>query len=273
MMKRICTAFILFLSGMGIGFGETGEAEIRRQLVYRAYAYMGTPYVYGGISGKGVDCSGLVYRVYQDVLQKKLPRIVSRLYESGREIDNSSVKPGDLVFFDTTGGVSHVGIYVGDQSFIHAASEGRVIGVKESKLNQEYYKKRYVGARTYLRSPDDRPLKPAKGEAALSVDKPFSPFTGTFITSRGKMVITRLDGYGNVSGTIALEGRYGRLWGKIDAERGILTAKWVLPGEYGKAGASGEARFSLSRNPGMLDGMWRKNGDSRWYEDWDAWKQ
>jgi probable lipoprotein NlpC len=262
MRKRVCIIFVLLITGIGLSFGDTSEAEIRSQLVYRTYAYMGTPYMYGGISGKGVDCSGLVYRVYQDVLQKKLPRIVSRLYESGREVDESAVKPGDLVFFDTTGGVSHVGIYVGDQTFIHAASEGRVIGVKESKLTQDYYKTRYVGARTYLR-----------GIGSSSADKPFSPFTGTFITGRGKMVITRLDGYGNVSGTFSVEGRLGRLWGRIDAEGEMLAAKWVLPGEYGKAGASGEVRFSLSRNPGMLDGMWRKNGESRWHEDWDAWKQ
>lgn len=283
MNKVICIFFIGLLSGTGSGFGDTQESELRKQLVYRAYAYLGTPYVYGGISGNGVDCSGFVYRVYQDVARKKLPRVVPRLYENGREVDDANIKPGDLVFFDTTGGVSHVGIYVGNQTFIHAASEGRVIGVKESKLTQAYYKSRYVGARTYFGEPGsgaavavsegsagDRPHAPSG--ASMRSDL-YSPFVGYFSTPRGRMIITRIDGYGNVQGVFAMEGREGKLWGKIDTETNILAAKWVLPGDYGKGGASGEVRFSLSRNPGMLDGIWRRNGESRWHEDWDALKR
>jgi hypothetical protein len=125
------------------------DQDKANRVVERARDYLGTPYVYAGESKRGVDCSGLVYCVYQDVFGDKLPRRVADLLQAGGSTSKGLV-PGDLVFFDTTGGPSHVGIYIGDREFIHAASEGPRTGVIVSSLEEEYYKRRYIGARRYI---------------------------------------------------------------------------------------------------------------------------
>jgi hypothetical protein len=119
------------------------------KIVDTARDYLGTPYVYAGVSKKGVDCSGLVHSVYKDAARKTLPRRVVDLLNAGSSIPGSPA-PGDLVFFDTTGGPSHVGIYIGGKKFVHAASEGPRTGVIISSLEERYYRTRYIGARRYL---------------------------------------------------------------------------------------------------------------------------
>jgi hypothetical protein len=115
-----------------------------------AKGYLGTPYVYAGVSKSGVDCSGLVHCVFKDVTGKALPRRVVDLLNAGCTIPGS-LSPGDLVFFDTTGGPSHVGIYIGEKKFVHAASEGPRTGVIISSLDERYYGTRYIGARRYIK--------------------------------------------------------------------------------------------------------------------------
>jgi peptidoglycan DL-endopeptidase LytE len=113
-----------------------------------AERYLGVTYVYGGSSADGLDCSGFVGLVFQE-MGMKLPRTSREQFQTGVAVDRSSLELGDLVFFDTTGkGVSHVGIYLGDGAFIHAASNpGKVI---ESQLSERYYASRYLGARRVL---------------------------------------------------------------------------------------------------------------------------
>jgi peptidoglycan DL-endopeptidase LytE len=113
-----------------------------------AERYLGVTYVYGGSRSDGLDCSGFVGIVFQE-LGVKLPRTSREQFQTGVGIDRSTLELGDLVFFDTTGkGVSHVGIYLGDGAFIHAASNpGKVI---ESQLSERYYASRYLGARRVL---------------------------------------------------------------------------------------------------------------------------
>jgi cell wall-associated NlpC family hydrolase len=79
----------------------------------------------------------------------RLPRSSAEQYLYGKAISKKELKKGDLVFFATAGGssVSHVGVYVGDNQFIHAPSEGNSINAES--LSNRYYKKRYVGAKTY----------------------------------------------------------------------------------------------------------------------------
>jgi cell wall-associated NlpC family hydrolase len=105
-----------------------------------AMQYLGTPYVWGGASPSGFDCSGLVMYVFAQV-GISLPHSSYAQYGMGSPVARSDLQPGDLVFFD---GLGHVGIYVGGGSFIHAPHTGDV--VKISSLSG-WYASTYVGAR------------------------------------------------------------------------------------------------------------------------------
>ncbi|MCR5661829.1 MAG: C40 family peptidase [bacterium] len=109
-----------------------------------AYKYMGVPYVWGGSTPDGFDCSGFVQFVYREA-GFDIPRTADVQFEVGDEIDCGNEAPGDMVFFETyTQGASHVGIYIGDGEFIHASSRG---DVRISSLDEDYFKARYLGAR------------------------------------------------------------------------------------------------------------------------------
>jgi cell wall-associated NlpC family hydrolase len=106
-----------------------------------AMRYLGTPYVWGGSSPGGFDCSGLVAYVYSQV-GVSLPHYTGAQWNVGVPVSRSDLQPGDLVFFD---GLGHVGIYVGGGQFIHAPHSGDV--VKISSLGESWYASTYVGAR------------------------------------------------------------------------------------------------------------------------------
>ncbi|MFP4365059.1 MAG: C40 family peptidase [Spirochaetia bacterium] len=125
---------------------QTDDPEAARtQLLENAEYYLGAPYVYTGTSRSGVDCSGLVFAVCRDAFRTRLPRGVNAIYSAAVRIDRNDLTPGDLVFFNTTGSMSHVGIYIGDSQFIHAASAGPRIGVIISSLQERYYAQRVCG--------------------------------------------------------------------------------------------------------------------------------
>jgi len=137
------------ISALPIEVEGMEEAMLPERILSRAYAVLGTPYVLGATGPTGFDCSGLACRIYKDMADISLPRTVDGLMAAGRVV-SGDILPADLVFFDTTGGPSHVGIYIGDGKFIHAASEGPSTGVIVSALGENYYKRRYIGARRFL---------------------------------------------------------------------------------------------------------------------------
>jgi len=114
------------------------------QAVNLAYDYLGVPYVWGGTSPKGFDCSGFTQYVYKQ-LGITLNRTAAQQLKNGTSVSN--LQTGDLVFFTntyaTSAAASHVGIYIGNNQFIHAANGG----VKITSLDHEYYAPRYIGAR------------------------------------------------------------------------------------------------------------------------------
>lgn len=106
--------------------------------------WYGVRYRSGGNDHKGIDCSGFTVAVYSAVYGIMLPRVSRDQYHTARKISTTELKEGDLVFFNTRGrGVSHVGIYLGNNFFIHASVSK---GVMVSSLFEPYYLQRFVGA-------------------------------------------------------------------------------------------------------------------------------
>jgi cell wall-associated NlpC family hydrolase len=120
-------------------------SKMAQELTRSALRFLGVPYVFGGTSTSGFDCSGFVQHVFA-MLGIGLPRTADAQYDFGRPAVGGP-RPGDLVFFDTYGGVSHVGIYLGRGEFVHASSSH---GVMVSHLSESYWASRYVGAKRLI---------------------------------------------------------------------------------------------------------------------------
>ncbi|MDR2582022.1 MAG: C40 family peptidase [Fibromonadaceae bacterium] len=109
--------------------------------------WLGTPYLSGGTTKNGTDCSGFVSSVYLEKERMYIPRTTTEEYKMGKDVTRDNLVIGDLVFFGNGRRVSHVGIYVGRGNFIHASSSK---GVTVSPLEDNYWKPKYMGARRYL---------------------------------------------------------------------------------------------------------------------------
>ena len=117
------------------------------ELTEYALSLQGTPYRYGGTSpDSGFDCSGFVVHVFRHSLGKTLPRSSADISHMGVSQQLASLKPGDLVFYNTLHKpYSHVGIYLGDDQFIHSPSSGKSVSIVN--MNDAYWRTRYNGAR------------------------------------------------------------------------------------------------------------------------------
>ena len=107
-------------------------------------SWKGTRYRYGGLSRKGVDCSGFTLLTYKELFGTNLPRTVKEQVKKGKKVQRSSLQPGDLVFFKTGVFQKHVGIYLEKDRFMHAS---RSSGVMISRLDNSYWNKRYWQAK------------------------------------------------------------------------------------------------------------------------------
>ncbi len=121
--------------------------DFAQGVVNQALSYRGRPYVFGSSSpSRGFDCSGLIYYILR---QRGLnpPRTASGLASYGKPVPSGQLQTGDLVLFANTykRGVSHVGIYMGNNNFVHAATSGS--GVRVDSLGSPYYCRKYYGAR------------------------------------------------------------------------------------------------------------------------------
>jgi probable lipoprotein NlpC len=139
--KFVSSLVIAGLLVMGAGSAFAQESLLM-STVKELY---GVPYKSAGTSMKGFDCSGFTRYVFQS-FGVDLPHSSAAQYSLGTAVTRKDLKPGDLVFFNTNGrSVSHVGIYIGNNTFVHSASG---IGVVKTKLTDPYYwSKRYVGAK------------------------------------------------------------------------------------------------------------------------------
>jgi cell wall-associated NlpC family hydrolase len=128
-----------------------GRGNLRDELVRTSESFVGLPYRWGGASlEQGFDCSGLTMAVYR-LNGLDLPRSSREQYLLGAPIKREELEKGDLVFFSLSGDrkVSHVGLFAGDNRFIHAPGKGKTI--RADSLSDVYYDSRYAGARRYVR--------------------------------------------------------------------------------------------------------------------------
>ena len=126
----------------GVALSQGGE--VKRALYSQLENWKAVRYRSGGLSKKGVDCSGLVYLTYRDRFGVKLPRTTKEQVRKGRRVSRKSLRPGDLVFFKTGFFTKHVGIYVDGGTFLHVS---RSAGVTLSRLDNRYWSKRYWQSR------------------------------------------------------------------------------------------------------------------------------
>jgi cell wall-associated hydrolase len=117
------------------------------KLIVIAKSKLGSPYSFGSLGPSAFDCSGYTSYVFRQ-MGISLPRTASSQAYGGVKVAKANLKKGDLVFFNTYGGISHVGIYIENGNFIHASSYGS--GVVVSNINDSYYAPRYVTAARYL---------------------------------------------------------------------------------------------------------------------------
>ena len=144
LMALLAAIAIFFSPVMGDDKAEASTLSAE-QLQTTAKKFIGTKYVYGGTSTAGFDCSGYVRHVYSQ-MGVALPRTSKAMYETGTAVKKDDLQAGDLVFFNTSGkGISHVGIYIGDNKFIHSMTSK---GVTITDINDKWYwGSRYVGAK------------------------------------------------------------------------------------------------------------------------------
>ncbi len=150
-MKHYCICLLILLLAactQPVRPPEPPPTPLQRmnEVAFYALSLADTPYRYGGSQSNSFDCSGFVQHVFLNTLGIKLPRTSIEISRVGDEVQAALLQPGDLVFFNTSAQpYSHVGIYLGEQRFVHAPSSGKAIMV--TSMQASWWRKRYNGAR------------------------------------------------------------------------------------------------------------------------------
>lgn len=118
--------------------------NVRGVILQQYTAWRGTRYRYGGTTHRGIDCSALMQEIFSTSLNTVLPRTTGSMIRHGVAVGHNQLKPGDLVFFMTAPSTRHVGVYVGNNQFIHAS---KIRGVTISDLHNTYWASHYETAR------------------------------------------------------------------------------------------------------------------------------
>ncbi len=121
--------------------GKWSNPEERSLLVRVVKVFLGVPYKLGGSTLKGIDCSAFVKKIYE-VFNIELPRTTREQFSAGKKVEKSQLEEGDLVFFRESGNRAHVGIYVGENQFVHASSYSREVKIDD--LDTPYYSRRFL---------------------------------------------------------------------------------------------------------------------------------
>lgn len=155
----LLASFVISLTGLAT---STASANSFDSLYSSARSYLGVPYKLGGTTRSGIDCSAYTQVVFKEN-GVSIPRTTGQQFSTGSSVAKNKLQQGDLVFFNTMGrGVSHVGIYIGSNNFIHASTSQ---GVMISSINDPYYwGSRYVGAKRVkdFSTPPPKPVEKPK---------------------------------------------------------------------------------------------------------------
>lgn len=166
-MRKVFISFLLASNLLAGGMEAASAAEQGRKqdeqisflerytnaaqdVILQGLKLVGVRYRFGGNDeNSGLDCSGFVRLVFKDSIGASLPRTAREMSELGQQVDTNQLKPGDLVFFNTMRRTfSHVGIYLGDNHFMHAPRTGAEVRVES--MESSYWMQRYNGARRIL---------------------------------------------------------------------------------------------------------------------------
>ena len=159
LIASLCVTALLAVSGSAWGVEETDNTPVTTleklqnftdragDLAMQAMTLLGINYKRGGNTPEtGLDCSGFVRYVFKEAWGANLPRTSAEISKMGKPVDTKDLQPGDLVFYNTLRrGFSHVGIYLGDNKFIHSPSSGGQVRIESMKV--DYWRKRFNGAR------------------------------------------------------------------------------------------------------------------------------
>lgn len=131
---------------------QTPSGDAAGDLIMNAMSLIGVSYRFGGNSPtQGLDCSGFMQYIFRQTMGITLPRSSAAMAEVGTHVERANLRPGDLVFFRTSGNrISHVGMYIGNDRFIHAPSTGKNIEI--TSMNSRYWGSKYATARRISRS-------------------------------------------------------------------------------------------------------------------------
>ena len=148
-VKNAVTAAVLSTEACGkiqFKYAQLMDIEIESVVNFSLFQFIeewwNTSYRYGGTGKNGIDCSALTGLLLSSVYGLSLPRTAREQYAKSEKIKREDLTEGDLVFFNTRGGVSHVGVYLTNEYFVHASTSN---GVTISSLNDNYYSKKYIG--------------------------------------------------------------------------------------------------------------------------------
>lgn len=151
--RKAITAFIaaiMLLTLSPLATVKTEAASIGESIVTYGKKFMGVPYVFGGTTPNGFDCSGFTQYIYKNAAGISLPRTAEMQYKVGTSVSKSNLQPGDLVFFANTykPGISHVGVYAGNNIVLNATSSQ---GIALVSLSNTYWGPKYAGAKRVLK--------------------------------------------------------------------------------------------------------------------------
>lgn len=162
-----CTSSGHVASDAGMTEVNTTSTEIEAKLRSAADRWDGAPHEWGGMTRRGVDCSGLVYSVFDEHFRVSLPRTTERQAHAGDQVERSALQPGDLLFFRPEHKKRHVGIYLSQGEFLHASAS---TGVTISKLDRSYWQDYWWQARRVLKT--DEPSPRATADSTTSTTTP-----------------------------------------------------------------------------------------------------
>jgi cell wall-associated NlpC family hydrolase len=145
----ILFVLIIFLSSCGASKRASSARTTKAKLETQYQHYKGIAYKYGGTDKRGFDCSGFTQTVYSNAFNIQLPRTTAEMGKLGRKVSKRKLKPGDLVFFRPSRKYRHVGIFIGNNTFMHSSTSK---GIIKSNLDNVYWKKKYRFAKRILKN-------------------------------------------------------------------------------------------------------------------------